>query len=313
MNEEIEYAEMLEIPVSTVNVVRKNARKPKANAAAENAPLKASVIARVNDRMEEDRPSEEAFATNDFAENADEGCAEEEQNGGCLRLEPIADRIDTLSLYSEEEADERFRERADKNQVNGEKIWGRYAAKRGNEKIVRRVLGVELAAACALCGGIFLTNVFRPNSAINTFFRTIGSYEQTATTDARKYTDFTLTSVVSELSETELTLSPTGILSFKAACCVYPAADGTVAEVTKANDGTYSVKIAHSDSFTGIINGLDYVYYAAGDVVKANVPVGYSEGEKEVQVTMYSEGALLSCLCLTEENCLAWVSASSQS
>ena len=29
MNEEIEYAEMLEIPVSTVNIVRKNQRRKK--------------------------------------------------------------------------------------------------------------------------------------------------------------------------------------------------------------------------------------------------------------------------------------------
>ena len=45
MNQEIEYAEMLEIPVSTVNVVRKKRRKKQenpVNAAPQTAPVIAS-------------------------------------------------------------------------------------------------------------------------------------------------------------------------------------------------------------------------------------------------------------------------------
>ena len=146
-----------------------------------------------------------------------------------------------------------------------------------------------------------------PNSAINTFFRTLNETPAIVTIDDRPYTDFTLSSIVSELSDTELNLSPTGILTFTDTCCVYPAADGKVSAVTANADGTYTLKIAHSDSFTGVIEGLNTVYYALGDEVKANVPVGFTTGEKEVQVTMYSQGALLNCYQLTEENCLAWV------
>lgn len=175
-------------------------------------------------------------------------------------------------------------------------------------KGVRIALGIEFAAACVLCGTIFLTNVFMPNSAINTFFRAL-STAPAETTDTRSYAEFTLTSVVSELSNAELTLSKDGVLSFQDECCVYPAADGTVCELTKTEEGTYVLKIQHSDSFTGVIYGLDSAYYAVGDTVKANVPVGFSKGEREVQVTMYSNGELLNCFELTEENCLAWVSA----
>jgi hypothetical protein len=85
-------------------------------------------------------------------------------------------------------------------------------------------------------------------------------------------------------------------------------ADGKVSEVTQNQDGTYTMKIAYSDLFTGVFGGLDYVYYGQGDEVKANVPIGYSEGETEVQMTMYSSGTLLNCFKLTEENCLAWIS-----
>ena len=83
--------------------------------------------------------------------------------------------------------------------------------------------------------------------------------------------------------------------------------DGTVTSVTKSDTGYYTVKISHSDSFTGVIEGLQQAYYAEGDAVKANVPVGYADGETEVQVTMYSFGELLNCFELTEENCLAWI------
>ena len=67
-----------------------------------------------------------------------------------------------------------------------------------------------------------------------------------------------------------------------------------------------------SDGEKSIFYGLDSVYYGVGDTVKTNVPVGYTAGETEVQVTMYSGGELLNCFELTEENCLAWVSAEEQ-
>ena len=325
MNEEIEYAEMLEIPVSTVNVVRKNQRrrkqKPTEELPAESTvntveldpfssqtPLKDSVISHVNDRLEE--PNNDSFIRNL------DTSLEEEHDDSDLNLDPISDRIDTLRIYSAEETDGYFERALHHQDYSREKRngGGRYVMKSDTPKGLRFALGVEFAAACALCGAIFLTNVFMPNSAINTFFRAIGSpTTETAQTDMRKYSDFTLSPVVSMQSDAELNLSPAGILSFKDSCCVYPAADGKVADISQAADGTYNVKISHSDSFTGVISGLDYVYYAMGDAVKANVPVGYSEGEKEVQVTMYSNGILLNCFQLTEENCLAWVSTSAQS
>ena len=149
-----------------------------------------------------------------------------------------------------------------------------------------------------------------PGSAINTFFRALNTPTEDAI--ARPYTDFTLSAIVSELSDAELTLSPAGVLSFTDECCVYPAADGTVSEVTKNADGFYTLKVNYTDTFTGVFYGLDSVYYGVGDTVKTNVPVGYTAGETEVQVTMYSGGELLNCFELTEENCLAWVSAEEQ-
>lgn len=294
MNEELEYAEMLEIPVSTVNVVRKTRRRKKRSCQTVSAqepvlPLKDSVIAQVNNRVNN---------------NVDEG-------EGNIDFDADPNRIDTVRLYASGKKGmyetELFAEKEQGAWAEDEENEAtRYEMKSKPSKFMRIALGVEFGAVCALCAGIFLTNVFVPDSAVNTFFRALTTPAQTVAIDERSYSDFTLSPVVSDLSKAELTLSPTGILSFTEACHVYPSANGEVGEIIQNGD-TYSVKICYSDTFTGVINGLDTVYYEVGDQVKANVPVGYTNGETEVQVTMYSEGALLNCFELTDENCLAWV------
>ena len=312
MNEEIEYAEMLEIPVSTVNVVRKKRRKKPTESApvlSHDEPLKSSVIAQVNERVNE------APAPLSDTELQDPTPAFPEETER-LDFDPIPERIDTVRLYASERKTGFWKKRKSATQSYDlypeiENEGGRYElnGEKTTSKAVRIALGAEFAAACVLCGAIFFTNIFMPSSAINTFFRAMSNPStETALTDTRAYSDFTLSPVVSELSDAELVLSETGVLSFTDECCVYPAADGKVSDVTKTEDGLYTVKISHSDTFTGVIHGLDTVYYAVGEEVKSNVPVGFSKGEAEVQVTMYSQGELLNCFQLTEENCLAWIS-----
>jgi hypothetical protein len=316
MNEEIEYAEMLEIPVSTVNIVRKNQRRKKVKAHNNEetnaqippaelpiSPLKESVIAQVNDRLNE--PENPLTEENTPIENQPIL-----ENDGRLDFDPIPERIDTVRLYSAEETGAwRDTLRPQDYTLNNENEGGRYALnyKNHKNKALKIALNTEFIAACALCGAIFLTNVFMPNSAINTFFRSIHSASAVNGSDTRHYTDFTLSAVVSDLSDTELSLSPTGILSFTDDCCVYPTANGKVSAISQNADGTYTVKVSYTDTFTGVFNGLDFVYYGEGDSVLSNVPLGYTDGENEVQVTMYSGGVLLNCFQLTEENCLAWV------
>lgn len=316
MNEEIEYAEMLEIPVSTVNVVhKKSTKKRKTQDETTSQPdqaLKETVIAQVNDTLAPDKqalqevqstPSEQINESEVIDETL---LSESENSGGELDFGDIPERIDTVRLYSEQDR-ENIRETQLYSDVYPTMDDALSYAENKKEKRVRLVLGVQFAAACALCGAIFLTNVFMPNSAINTFFRALDG-AATQQSDARTYTDFTLSGIVNDFSEVEISVSPTGIITFTDACCVYPMADGTVASVAQAEDGTYTLKIAYTDAFTGVFGGLDQVYYQAGDVVKSNVPVAYSGGETEVQMTLYNAGTLLNCFELTEENCLAWVS-----
>ena len=129
-----------------------------------------------------------------------------------------------------------------------------------------KILVAEFAAACALVATIFFTNIFMADSAINTFVRGLFQGE-TETVDTRGYADFTLSSVVNEYTD---------------------------------------VEIRHSDSFSTILSGLDSVYCAEGEAVKANLPLGYSDGEGEVRVMFYSDGTLLNCYTVDGENGLAW-------
>ena len=309
MNEEIEYAEMLEIPVSTVNVVRKKRSKKSKNKPSQTVAaavdLKETVIEKVNDKLETD---EKVVADADlFAESAN--------SEGTLDLGDIPDRIDTVRLYSDGEY-ERIRgellqpEEYALNDDENEKDGGMYALNEEApaQKRVRICLGAEFAVACALCGAIFLTNVFMPNSAINTFFRALGTTQTTAAADERGYEEFTLTSAVSARSNAELSISDTGVLSLKGETLVYPVCDGTVQEIKQADDGSYTVTVAYSERFSGEISGLEQVYYTVNEQVYANIPVGYSDGETDAQVVMFSDGEVLACLQLTEENCLAWIS-----
>ena len=257
MNEEIEYAEMLEIPVSTVNVIRKNL--PQTNE------LKEEIISKVNERYATAFGSEPPF------QDSMEDPQPTDENGY---------GVNPLSLQPFEMQDKKAR-------------------------LHEQILKVEFGLSCALCLGIFLTNVWMPNSAINTFFRSLAP--ENKVTDERVYTDFTLSKLLGEDSKAVLTLSPAGVLTFVDEGCVYPTADGKVSNITKGEDGRYTVEISHSDTFLGVIAGLDYVYYEVGNTVKHNVPIGYSNGENEVKVTMYSEGNLLNCFAVSEDNTLSWL------
>ncbi len=252
MNEEIEYAEMLEIPVSTVNVVQKRSRKK----SKKNERLEESLIDKINEKIGRGEAEEKAEEETVYSD------------GERAYISPV-----------------REIERAKENKAH------------------KIVLGAEFAMACVLCGGIFLTNVFMPTSAINTFFRSFSAQKET---NARSYSDFTLSGIAGDYSDAEVSVSSAGVLSFTAKGHVYPAADGEVSSVVQNADGSYDLRVAYAEDFYGVVSGLDVVYYEAGATVKANIPVGYSNGENAVRMTLYAGGELLTCFTVDEAGNLIW-------
>ena len=364
MDEEMEYAEMLEIPVSTVNVTKKRGRKPK-----KTQDLKEKVITKVNDGADEStasaKPRQKRSAANPVKESAQAEVKPENAPTAAPTLLPTQEILEAQSaapaqseLTTQNDGLELALQETQESEVVAESLpvaiprrkkrpfFARLFGKKENaweyeseeeqasassippsdpddplpiynydlwdkptptdqerrEKRNSLIVGLEFAACFALCLGIFLTNVFMPNSAINTFFRSLGKTEQI---DARTDADFTLSSVFME-EDAELTLSETGVLSFQEVGCVYPAADGVISELSQNADGTWTLKITHSPAFSEIISGLSYASCSVGSTVKSNVPVGYSDGNAVVQVSMYDSGELLNCFHLTENGGLAW-------
>lgn len=248
MNEELDYAEMLEIPVSTVNVVKKKSifkHKPffapkQAEAPAATDELKDMVVDSVNERV-----------------------------GAYTYAEDLTEPA--------KPAKKRF-----------------FGADKGS-----KIIFTELIAVCVLAVAIFLTNIFLPTSAINTFIGSLTSSGDKSTEPT--YNEIKLTSVVGENSDADVTVSESGVLSFTAKGCVYPVCAGKVASVAKAEDGSYTVEIAHTSTFTSVITGLSEVYSAQGTAVMANIPFAYSDGEGEVRVSMYDGETLLNCFSLSGE------------
>lgn len=237
--EELEYAQMLEIPVSTVSVVKKRSlfgRKHK-----QNDDLKDRVVESVNERIGE-MPDVQTFS-------------------GFVQTEDLSEPP-----------------------AKAKKKMG----------VAGKIIVAEACAACLIAAGIFLTNVFVPNTVINTFMGSLTAVEA----KEANYSDFKLTSVLNDLSDAEIAVTTDGVIHFTEKATVYPVCDGKVESVTK-NNGLYTVKIAHTSKFCSVITGLDTVYSAVGESVKANLPFAYSKGESEVSVSMYDGETLLNCYTLS--------------
>lgn len=248
MNEELNYAEMLEIPVETVTVNRKEKKHARETEAEGEEVLQQQLLEQVNDRVNEEE--------NDPA-------------------------------YAESRPIEREEKPA-----------------KPKARFVRRLMIGEFVAVCALCATIFLTNIFMTNSAINTFVRGLFA-GHASTADARTYADFKLSPVVNDYTDTEISVSNTGVMSFTAKCSVYPPCDGTVTAVNGNETTGYTVSLKHSDSFSSIISGISAVYCAEGDKVKSNLPFAYTNGENSVHVMFYSGDNLLNCYSVNE-GVIAW-------
>jgi hypothetical protein len=245
MKEELDYAEMLEIPVSTVNVVKKKSIFKRKNSQPDREEnLKDMVVESVNERA-----------------------------GAYVAAEDLTDIPKPQKGVT--------KTKPDKASI---------------------VLISETVAVAIFALAIFLTNVFLPTSAINTF---LSSFYKTSE-NVPTYSEFTLTSIVGDFSDTEISISNSGVMSFKGEECVYPVCDGTVSKVYE-NGGLYTVEIEHSTSFTSVVTGLSSVYSEVGEAVAANLPMGYTNGENEVKVSLYNGGELLSCVALNGESPV-WVS-----
>ena len=235
MNEKLQYASMLEIPVNTCSVTvapqkKKHRKKKKVNLDG----VKSELVNKVNTQMEKEENVEPAV---------DES----------LSMDNL---ISTENVVDEEEALETAVIQ-NKNKKKGFKI---------------SVIGVQLAIIGVLIASIFLTNAVYENSGINVFLREVFSTQKVAEVDDRLYSEFMPVISLDDGAEVSLT---DGIISLTGRGSVYAPCDGVVTNVVKGEDGKYSVEITHSTNFKSVLSGLDYAYAGLDEQVYYNIPVGF--------------------------------------
>ena len=126
MSENIDYAEMLEIPVNTLNVTKKRSRKKK----EADSDLKERVVERVNERVTRgEREEPAAFSAADMPEE------------GMAQGENVVDYGEEAQVFES-------------------------APHKPKKFLENKLLLAEFIAVCALCATILLTNLFWQESAI---------------------------------------------------------------------------------------------------------------------------------------------------
>ncbi len=250
MNEKLQYASMLEMPVTSCNVTYKPIKKKKIKKKKDLSPeqVKQELLDKVNSSAE---VPETPYALEECSESAN-------------------------PLVSVEE-------------VPSEETPSAAITKKTKKPFKFSVISLQLAMVVVLIGIIAVTNVLNANSGINVFMRSLFSPTQTVEADLREFNEFTPVIAMGN----DVTLLESGVLSANGEGSIYSPCDGVVSSVTQTNDGSYTVKIAHSENFSTLISGLTYVYMGQGENVYSNIPVGYMEDFSASLCFLGTDGAVI--------------------
>ena len=173
-------------------------------------------------------------------------------------------------------------------------VYDKVKAKR--ERRFNAVISAQVVAVFALISAIILTNLFWENSAMNTLFKSVFQSEHGAVTEL-EYDDFTLTLPIADVSGLSI---EAGAIAISGEYSLYPVCDGKVSRVDRAENGTFTVTLEHSESFSSVIEGLDMVYFAAGEEVTRHMPVGYVKNNAKVY--LYNGESLLTDYATVENS-----------
>lgn len=245
MNDKLQYATMLEIPVNTVNVTYKPIKKRRVFKKKVKNPdaVKEELLSMVN-------------AETDTAKDAIEIPKSVEENETAEELVALSPDLSAAEEVLSEKSDDSVSATVHKK------------AKQPAFKFT--AITAELVAVVALVAIIFLTNAFYSESAMNVFMRKVFSPTETEVAAEKTYDEFA--PVINFNGEMAL---EKGVIVCSGSGSVYAPADGTVSSVIKEEDGTFTLNIAHSAVFSSTLSGLSYAYLGEGDTVFGNIPVGY--------------------------------------
>lgn len=247
MNEKLQYATMLEIPVSTCNVTfrQKKKSKGKKNRRVDSEVVKQELLDKIN--------------SDEIQSQATGQCEYAEQDGV-----QIQERTQEIDGELTQTADNGLAETTAVVHI------GKVKRKKERSKLKVSIIGVQLAIIGVLVATIFLTNALYAGSGINVFLRGVFGVEQSKVDD-RIFNDF---SPVLSVGDGEVVLEE-GVMTFSGEGSVYSPCNGKITSVVQDVDGKFTIEITHSSNFKSVLSGVDYAYVGLEDMVYNTIPVGY--------------------------------------
>ena len=277
MNEKLQYASMLEIPVSTCSVSAVKGKKKgffrrkKVNAEQ----VKEQLLKKVNTEQEQ----------------------EEKQN--LLTSEQAQENAEQNALVLQEQSPSQERD-----QVNDEQVSASVypvSARKNKKRLRFSIVGVQMVVIGVLIATIFLTNAIYADSGINVFLRNVFGTE-TITVDNREFNDFVPTVAMGD--NNGLTME-NGVITFGGEGSIYAPCNGKVSQVIVGENNTYDLIIEHSANFNSVITGIEHLYVSEGDTVYSNIPLGYLKPNGATMSFTDQEGKVLSNYQIVD-NTVVW-------
>ncbi len=270
MNEKLQYATMLEIPVSTCSVttISSRKRKPKKKKVTSHEQVKEQLVNKVNSEVNE----ESAKLYEGYSENT---------YGSLEQTENVQEENYAQTQEQEYETEKPIKE---------------------SKKF--SVIGVQLAIVFALITAIFLTNAFYPDSGINVFMREVfgGNSISTVTPDERTYDEF---APVVALSNGATALVENGVINLSGEGSIYAPCNGKITAISSGEDGKFTIEVSHSENFKTVLSGVDYAYVELNDQVYFNIPVGYTQSGQVKMCFTDEQGVTITNYQLIE-NTVVW-------
>lgn len=283
MNEKLQYATMLEIPVSTCSVVSKPLKKKRVRRKKEVNPesVKQQLFSKINAESESPIVEEKKFFGQEEYEGALNELKVEEQE---MESAQISTEVDDIK----------------QNDLESAKVYSNGDKKRKRFKF--SVIGVQFAVIGVLALTILLTSIINTDSGINTFFKSVFKSEPVQTIDERIYSDF---APVIAMNDDGTALIENGVITLGGKGSIYAPCDGTVSNITLGEDGKYTIEITHSENFKSLISGIEYAYAGLEDSVYHNIPVGYVSEEGVTMCFTGADGSVISDYTIVD-NAVVW-------
>lgn len=278
MNEKLQYATMLEIPVSTCSVSSAPVKKKGAGRKKKVNPeeVKEKLLKKINSEQVSEQiespkdQSGQVLKAQEYQELIGEKvCEEKEQTAEQGEKDNL---LDAKPVMDEEKSEQEI-DSVEETITEDCTATVSKAEIKKKEKFKFSIISVQLAIIGVLVATIFLTNALFIDSGINVFLRGVFGTE-TATVDARTFKNFT---PVVAMGDNDGVLLNDGIISFAGEGSVYAPCDGKVTSIVKENDGQYTIEITHSKNFKSVLFGVEHVYVELNDTVYRNIPVGFLE------------------------------------